>query len=119
MPRKSNKATNLAFIKGYLDRYKRELKEIRNLKKIAKGSSLKDYKEQTREINQRVKFLKNIENEIDLEMAKTIYKYKSDDSGLNIALTIYPNLSKTQDWLTAVTVLEYCEWKINKESNKT
>ena len=116
MPRKLKRAISLPFIKGYLERYKKELKELRNLKKISKDSNLKNYREQTKSINQRVKFLKNIENEINLEMAQMIYKYKNDDYGLNIALTLYPNLNNTKEWLTAVTILEYCEWKINKET---
>ena len=116
MPRKLKRAISLPFIKGYLERYKKELKDLRNIKKVAKGSNLGNFREQIKLINKRVKFLKNIENEINLEMAQMIYKYKNDDYGLNIALTLYPNLNNTKDWLTAVTVLEYCEWKINKET---
>ncbi len=116
MPRKLKRATSLPFIKGYLERYKRELKELRNLNKIARRGHKKIYKEQIKRIRGRVKFLKNIENEISLEKAKTIYDHRNDINGFNIILDIHPSLNNVKDWLSAITIIEYCEWKINKEN---
>lgn len=115
MPRKIKRPTSLPFIKGYLQRYKRELKELRNLKEIARRPHKRVYKEQIKVIRERIKFLKNIEKEIDLEKAKLIYNHKNDIEGFNIVLDTQ-NLKNLKDWLSAVTILEYCEWKINKEN---
>ena len=114
MPRKVKRPTSLPFVKGYLERYKRELKELRSSKKIAKRGHKKIYKEQIKIIRERIKFLKNIENEINLEKAKLIYDHRNDIEGFNIVLDLQ-NLNNIKDWLSAVTILEYCEWKINKE----
>ncbi len=110
------KAVKLDSLRGYLDRYKQELKDIRMTKKYTNKKLKKQLNAKARELRARVKLIKEIEDMFSFDIAFEVLGYyeKYGFEGVVAVLEkhdIYPKYN----FLTINSILDYADWKINNK----
>ncbi len=110
------KAVKLDSLKGYLDRYKQELKEIAMTKKYTSKKLKRQLNSKARELRARVKLIKDIENIFSSDVAIEVLGYyeKYGFEGV-VAVLESKNLFPQYNFLTVNSILDYADWKINNK----
>lgn len=110
------KAVKLDSLRGYLDRYKQELKDISMTKKYANNKLKKQLNAKARELRVRVKLIKDIENMFSLDVTFEVLGYyeKYGFEGV-VAVLEKRNIFPKYNFLTVNSILDYADWKINNK----
>lgn len=110
------KAIKIDSLKGYINRYKQELIDIRMAQKYTNKKLKKQLNAKARELRTRIKLIKDIENRFSLDVAFEIKDYyeKYGFEGI-IAVLENKDLFPQYNFLTVNTILDYVDWSTNKK----
>src|SRR3989338_2954708 len=110
------KAVKLDSLKGYLNRYKQEVKELNMAKKYTNKKLKRQLNAKAREIRARIKLIKDIENKFNLNLAFEVKSYyeKYGFEGV-VAVLESKKVFPQYNFLTINAILDYVDWSLNKK----
>ena len=110
------KALRLDSIRGYLDRYRQEVKDVNMAKKYTNKNLKRQLNAKAKEIRAKIKLIKDIENKFSINIAFEVKSYyeKYGFEGV-VAVLESKNLFPSYNFLTINAILDYVDWSLNKK----
>lgn len=110
------KAVKLDSLRGYLDRYKQELKDISMTKKYSNKKLKKQLNAKSRDLRAKIRLIKDIENNFTFDISFEVLGYyeKYGFEGV-VAVLERHDIFPKYNFLTVNSILDYVDWKINNK----